>query len=184
MGTGPDGKGVVLYDVRDKLPTHKTKRYRSRPLEKVTQQYVHHSGRYLAGDPFIHLQVSTRYVVQKRDWPGCPYHYWHPFTDVWDEDGFRVVYRAQLDSTRTYHAGTGPNNRAVAHCLQGNTSSKGMSDTQHCTLWVALHWVAQTLGISPRPFGHCQAPGDGNAKPSCPGTEGTAWVKGFQAGRG
>jgi len=119
MGTGPDGRAVALYDVSGLLPQHKAKRYKRRALQSISQQYVHHSGALRTGDPCQQLRSSTAYSIRTEGWPGCAYTTWQPYFDVFDGDGRRVVYRGQPSEVRTYHAGTGPNDRAVSHCLQG-----------------------------------------------------------------
>lgn len=182
MGVGPDGRGVVLYDVSEELPTHGSRRYVTRDLSEIRAQYVHHSGARRKGDSFLHMRGSARYVVESRGWPGFAYHVWHPYPDVLDEEGNRIVYRGNLDSVCTYHAGEGPNRKGIAHVLQGNLTKEDMSEAQRCTLPTALKWFANLYGITPRPIGHFQVE-DGHAKALCPGRAGKAWVMGYQAGR-
>lgn len=182
LGVGHDGRGVVLYDVSELLPYHRTKRYRGRSLDVVRAQYVHHSGTLRQGDPFEHMKASARYAIRHHGWPGFCYHIWYPLFDVFDSEGSRVIYRGNPDTIRTYHAGQAPNYKGIAHCLQGNLSTKDMSEAQLCTLPVALRWYAHRLAVSPRPFGHFQAT-DGHAKDSCPGRAGKAWCLGYQAAR-
>ena len=180
MGVGHDGRAVALYDVTDLLPVHASKRYKTRLRSAVRAQYGHHSGALRKGDPFAHMRGSARFAVQSRGWPGFAYHTWQPFFDVFDKDGNRVVYRGNYDETCTYHAGTGPNAKGIAHCLQGNLTARDMSEAQAQTLPVTLWWFARELAIAATPIGHFQAK-DGHAKDSCPGRSGKAWCLGWQA---
>jgi len=164
---------VAIYDVTDLLPKHRTKRYRNRRTTK--EAYVHHSGK-LGRPGLAGLRNSTRYVVRYRDWPGCPYHYWLPFEKLTDEAGNLVILQAQPELRRTYHAGTGPNSRAIAICLQGNTTARPASAFQLECLGALLHWLAL-----PSVLGHCQAPADGHAKATCPGSHAMAFLAGLQA---
>jgi len=182
LGVGADGSLVALYDVVDLLPVHAKRAYRTRCLEQITRQYVHHSGALRGGDPFEHMRSSAAYVVKKRDWPGFAYTTWIPFHETFDNDGCRVVYRGNLDETITFHAGATPNRKGIAHCLQGNLSKREMSTHQQVTLPAVLTYFARKFGIAPIPIGHFQAD-DGHAKASCPGMTGKAWIRGFQAGR-
>ena len=184
MGVGSDGRAVALYDVSELLPRSRAKRYRQRPLEQVTQQYVHHSGALRKGDPYRHMLGSARFAVRSRGWPGFSYHTWIPHWDDFDPEGRRIIYLGNPIGTRTYHAGTGPNDRAIAHCLQGNLSAKDMSPGQAVLLPVVLEHFASQLGILPTPRGHFQAPADGHAKEPCPGRAGKAWILGYQAALG
>jgi hypothetical protein len=178
------GHGVALYDVSHLLPQHADKDYRSRRRSRITEQYLHHSGR-LGKPGYAGLRNSARYVVRHRGWPGAPYHTWIPYEDLFDEKGRRVVFRAQPSTARTYHAGTGPNNRGVAHCVQGNTTQHPLSDQQIACLPEVLKYFAQDLNIkSTKLFGHFEANhrGDGHSKASCPGSHASAWLQGLRGG--
>jgi len=165
--------GVAIYDVSNLLPQHRTKRYRDRKTTK--EVYVHHSGK-LGKPGLAGLRGSARYVVRYRNWPGCPYHYWIPFEELTDEAGNLVVLRAQPEIKHTYHAGKGPNQRAIAVCLQGNTSARPASTFQLQCLAALLNWFAL-----PKVLGHCQAPPDGHPKATCPGSHAMAFLAGLQA---
>jgi len=182
LGTGPDGSPCALWDVSELLPKHRAKKYRRRELESVRQIYVHHSGR-LGAPGFSGAVGSARYAVRNRGWPGIGYHIWIPYLDHIDSDGRRVVYRCQQTETRTYHAGTGANDRAVAIALQGNLSRRDMSEHQSSALPVVIKWFASELGIPAAAIGHWQAPSDSHPKASCPGRAGKGWVLGYAAGR-
>ena len=81
LGVAADGREVALYDVVELLPTHPTKRYRRR-RSPIVEQYLHHSGRLIAGDPFRHMVISARYSVRHDDMPGFAYTTWVPCWDV------------------------------------------------------------------------------------------------------
>lgn len=170
------GSGVALYDMTHLLPVHSSKRYRTRATP--TEVYVHHSGR-LGASGFAGMLNSARYVVYHRGWPGMPYHLWIPREPVYNESGASVVFRGQPDTVRTYHAGTGPNDRAIAICLQGNTTSKVPSEFQLWCLGSAINWYREQ-GILPV-FGHCEAGTDGHAKASCPGSHAMTFLQGVRS---
>ena len=182
MGVGGDGVQVALYDVVNELPRHRERRYGRREAEQIRGQYIHHSGALRGGDGFAHMCSSARYVVKHRGWPGFAYTTWIPFFDCFDSAGARVVYRGNYDETVTYHAGKGPNQKGIAHCLQGNLSRREISTHQQMVLPVVLAFFAQKLGIPDQCIGHFQAT-DGSPKATCPGISGKAWVLGYQAGR-
>jgi hypothetical protein len=172
---------VVIYDASRLLPRHRTKVYRTRSEQSIRRIYVHHSGS-LGKPGLAGLIASARYVVKERGWPGCPYHLWVPYQDLLDESGDRVVYRAQPNTARTYHAGSAPNDKGLAIALQGNLTSADMSEHQLEVLPVLIEHLAQELGITDIPLGHFQAT-DGHVKASCPGRSGKAWLLGWKAGR-
>lgn len=162
---------VEIWDVSHLLPRHRSKTYRHRSPSQISEVYVHHSGK-LGKPGFLGLVHSTRYVVYQRGWPGCPYHLWIPY----EQDGGEVVVlRAQKDIVRTYHAGKGPNDRAVAICLQGNMGVREPS----CGQYRALSALIDLYGLPV--LGHCEAPGDGHAKAACPGGYAMPFVKGKRA---
>lgn len=164
---------VAIYDVTDLLPKHRRKRYRNR--QHPQEVYVHHSGR-LGRPGFEGFRNSARYSVNTKGWPGTPYHYWIPYHGVRDDDGHLVVFQGQCEEARTYHAGTGPNDRAVAVCLQGNSTLRAPSAAQLTCLGALLFDYS-----SDKIFGHCEAPGDGHAKATCPGSHAMAFVYGVRA---
>lgn len=170
--------GIALWDVTTDLPTHKEKSWRTRKIGDVTEQYLHHSGR-LGAPGFEGLRNSARYSARYRDWPGTAYHFWLPYDPVYDMDDRLVVYRCNADTTRTWHAGTGPNNRGLAVCLQGNTTAAPLSDGQEMALPRLLRYNAERLDVV-TVLGHYEAnyAGDGHAKPTCPGTHAVAWLVG------
>jgi len=174
------GGDVALWDVTAALPRHPTKRYAKRI--KVTEQYLHHSGR-LGAPGFAGVYHSARYCVRHRGWPGIGYHFWIPHADTFVE-GRRVIYRVNADTTRAYHGGRGPNTRGIAICLQGNTSKYPLSDHQlRCLPQLVSYNERRLLGLIPLVFGHFEADrlGDGHAKATCPGSHAVSWLRGSRA---
>lgn len=180
MGVGDDGLSVGLWDVTRLIPRREP--WPVRELEAVRRQYVHHSGALRVGDPFSHLCSSAQFSIRSRGWRGTGYHTWIPFSDVFDDDGSRVVYLCNRPERRTWHAGEGPNGAGLAHCLQGNTTRRPMSEAQRMALPVVLRYFAKLLGLTPAALGHFQAV-DGNPKATCPGSHAEAWLHGYHAGR-
>jgi len=158
--------GFVVYDATGLLPEHHSRAYERRSAP--SEIYVHHSGRL--GRPGLRGALnSARYVVSHRDWPGLPYHYWIP------RDTTGRIYRCQQDDVRTWHAGAGPNDRGLAICLQGNTSRKPPPSNQFAALAALIDDIDLPVA------GHCEAPSDGHAKASCPGSHAMAFLEGFRA---
>jgi len=172
------GDGVALYDVAHLLPQHRSKRYRHRSRTAVSEMYVHHSGR-LGHPGYAGMHNAGRYVVNSRGWPGFPYHTWICRAPVYDSTGNAVVFRGQPDIVRTYHAGSGPNDRAVAHCLQGNTTRLPPTDFQLTCLGAVINWYREQ-NILPV-FGHCEAGTDGHPKATCPGSHAMAFLQGVRS---
>ena len=172
------GSNVALYDVSFLLPVHRAKKYRARHVGAVVEQFVHHSGR-LGRPGFAGMYNSARYVVNQRGWPGIAYHTWISREPVYDEAGHSVIFRGQPDTARTHHAGKGPNDRAIAHCLQGNTSRLPPSDFQLYCLGALIAWYRErdVFGI----YGHCEAGADGHSKATCPGSHAMAFLYGVRA---
>ena len=169
------GGGVALYDVSHLLPKHPTKRYRDRG--QPTEQYVHHSGK-LGRPGYAGMYNSTRYTVRARGWPGFAYTTWIPYLPVFDPAGNVCVLRGNPDTVRTYHAGSGPNTRAVSHCLQGNTTRRPLSNAQLKCLKQLLPWYIDRLQV--HTYGHCEAPADGHRKATCPGTHAQTFIHGLR----
>lgn len=172
------GMGIALYDVSFLLPVHRAKKYRARHAGVIVEQYVHHSGR-LGRPGFSGMYNSARYVVNSRGWPGLPYHTWISREPVYDDEGRSVVFRGQPDTARTYHAGSGPNDRAVAHCLQGNTTRLSPSVFQLQCLGALIAWYRER-DVLPV-FGHCEAGFDGHAKATCPGDGAMCFLRGVRS---
>jgi hypothetical protein len=59
---------IKITNVVDKLPKHKTKRYRKRSLEGIEQIVIHHSA--FDGDD---MKAYARYHVDHHNWPGIGY---------------------------------------------------------------------------------------------------------------
>ena len=64
---------MKVVDIRDKLPTHSSKRYQTRPLSAIYYIAVHHSltDNIPGGED---VNAFARYHVNHLDWPGIGYH--------------------------------------------------------------------------------------------------------------
>jgi len=65
-------QGVDVHDVRGQLPAHATKEYPTVDPAKFSGVVIHHSGPPPL-DGLDGLERLTRYTVDRRGWPGCPY---------------------------------------------------------------------------------------------------------------
>lgn len=142
-----------VVDVVDTLPSHKTKRYRERPLSDISMVVVHHSATS-SGSP----EAFARYHVESNQWPGIGYHY------VIARDG--MVYKTNAASIVSYHAGNA-NGRSLGVCLVGNFDQETPGEAQIEALVELLKGLMQAFGISAdRVVGHREVPG---TRKSCPG---------------
>jgi N-acetyl-anhydromuramyl-L-alanine amidase AmpD len=177
--------GIVVQDISNILPRHKTKRY-SKRRSSIERIYIHHSGK-LGADGIDGPINSTRYIIsrKKSPFPGAPYHFWIPFNNVYaeDEDRSYVIYRLQPDEVRCYHTGRKANSHGVGVALQGNTSTNGLSDFQIECLEALVPWLLERHNLE-LPDGlsyHAEADKyGGKRKPACPGVEATEWINDYR----
>lgn len=173
--------GVMVSDIASSLPKHATKKYETRDVSKIERIYIHHSGR-LGRDGAEGAHNSARYCVESRDWPGAPYHFWVPWMPI-EHDDNRILYQMQALNVRCYHTGGVCNTHGIGVCLQGNTSTDGMSHHQVECLEALIPYLAEECGLEYWDIGmHNEAKkfGGPKNKPSCPGKAATAWVKQYR----
>lgn len=97
---------VKVYDIRNDLTRHATKRYGRRGLGQIETLIVHHSATTSGS-----ATAFARYHVNNLGWPGIAYHY------VIDKDG-RINQTQDLE-TISWHV-SGQNTRAVGVCCVGH----------------------------------------------------------------
>jgi len=95
-----------LIDLIGKLPQHKTKRYKTRPLSAIASVAIHHSATK-TGTP----KAFATYHVNTKGWPGIAYAY------CIGKGG--QVYKCNPISAITYHVGDS-NREAIGICLVGD----------------------------------------------------------------
>lgn len=195
MKTTKVASGIILVDISDILPRHKTKRYRKRS-KPISRHFFHHSGR--PGKPgFAGVRNMVRYCVEHRGWPGSPYTYWIPYFEFWwwdfleeisemrgiiqpENDGTigghdLVYFRCQSDELRTYHTGGLANSTGVATAFQGNTTIDGLSESQIEITEAHIPFVGKPISW------HSEADRyGGKRKPSCPGRDAEKWLKAYR----
>jgi hypothetical protein len=176
--------GIRLYDA------HRLLRRGARPpgrraVSSINRIYVHHSGKL--GAPGLEgLQVSADFSVRRSGFRTTAYHVWVPHAPVYDDDGDLVCYRGACDSWITNHT-KGLNVRGFGVCLQGNTSTDGLSPSQAEILLALLPWCRERfeLGWDDPDWlsWHSDSGrfGGRNPKPSCPGREAVAWLTDYRA---
>ena len=170
---------VAIYDVSHLLPKRGTG-YESRDIHDIDVCFFHHSGADgKAG--YAGIEASTRYVVSRRKFPGCPYTFWLPATPVRDVRGYTVVFQCNPIEARSWHTGKDANRRGISICFQGNLTKKPPTENQYVLASALvgalhgynkdLHWVT-----------HSEADvWGGSKKAACPGPFVEAFVKGLRS---
>lgn len=171
--------GIALWDVSTQMPMRSSLLRRS-PVRRV---YVHHSGR-LGAPGLAGARNSTRYVVERKGFPGPAYHYWLPYAEVRDERGNLVVYQLEREYVRAWHTGGEANAHGLGIALQGNTNRRPMSDFQIELLEALLPWLRARHATTLAPTWlswHAEAGRyGGRPKPACPGKHAEAWLKAYR----
>lgn len=144
----------------------------------IRRIYVHHSGR--EGAPALRGAINTsRYVVTAKGFPGPAYHYWIP--RVGSE-----VFQLNSDERRAWHTGGRANAHGIGVCVQGNTTSTRMPQSQmeclRSVLEMLMKRYAKTLWTPPVSWHSASAQYGGKAKPACPGKHATVWLQQWQGG--
>ncbi len=176
------GDGVALYDVSHLLPKNPRKRQRKRDVAGIVRVYVHKSGGI--GKPgYEGLLGSTRYVVQRRGFPCSAYTFWASRVPDVDAEGRLVLYRANLDDTRSWHTGRQCNDHGVALSLQGNPSKHPLTAKQKRLAAAGLAYCTARYSLSDdTPIGtHSDSKrfGSGKSKKTCPGIRAEQWLKDY-----
>lgn len=133
-------RSLEIVDLRGKLKTHATKRYKPR-TSSISHIAIHHS-MTTSGDAY----AFARYHVGTNNWPGIGYHY------VIDKDG--TINWCQDHATKTYHVGF-HNNYSLGVCIVGDYRTEKPSDMlwnktleliKHLMLKINLADVDMVLG--------------------------------------
>ncbi|MGD9318233.1 MAG: N-acetylmuramoyl-L-alanine amidase, partial [Anaerolineae bacterium] len=123
-----------IQDLTDELAKHETKKYETRPVDKIRNLIIHHS----AAPATVGPRRIAAYHVKKQDWPGIGYHF------VVGEDG--ALYQGNKVETKSYHA-VRANPYGVGICFLGNFTKEVPPPAQ---LRAGAHlaaWLMQELGI-------------------------------------
>jgi N-acetyl-anhydromuramyl-L-alanine amidase AmpD len=149
-----------IQDMVDKLHTHKTKGYNSRPLTDIKTLVIHHSAVAASVGP----QRIAQYHVNNLDWPGIGYHF------LVAEDG--IIYQGNKLTTVSYHAAK-VNPRGVGVCFLGNFTKVVPPPAQLQAGARLAAWLLQELDLDLETVkGHQEFMGT-----ACPGNQ---WLKGKQ----
>jgi len=153
---------VKITNLIDKLPRHKTRRYRARKESRITHIVIHHSATR-KGTP----EQFARYHVG-RGWPGIGYHY------VIARNG--VIYKTNPVLKTTYHC-KGANSFSIGICVVGNFQEQKPSRKQLEALRGLideLQWATARIGLEDglEVLAHCDL-----SHTSCPGDHLYEWVK-------
>lgn len=179
------GGGIALYDVSRALPRREHPRRKDvRPRgARIERIYVHHSGALGRGG-WYGARNAVRYVVDKRDFPGAPYHFWVPHDEARDSTGRRVVFRLAEDEYRCWSQGDKANDHGISVCLQGNLVD-GMSHHQEEVLEGLLPWLLSRHGLRqwlPMSLSYHAEAGryGGRSKATCPPEAVRAWLDDYR----
>lgn len=172
---------VALWDATDILPSGKS-RYPKRPEGDIRVCFFHHSGA-TGKDGYDGLLASTRYVVRKRGWSGCPYTFWVPRVPDVDESGRMIVYRCNRYDARSWHTGRNANGIGIAVCFQGNLSKTPPTEEQFEMAAALVQIIKEDFPGIEWSF-HSEADWyGGRRKKACPGPFVESWVRGVRCGQ-
>ncbi len=133
-------------DYRERLKTHVTKRFGSRPLSAITHIAIHHSLTKTGS-----AESFARYHVNDNNWPGIGYHF------VIGKDGI-VKWCHDLE-VRSYHVGNS-NRIAVGVCMVGDFRSQELLEKQLKPTLALVKWLMRELSVPiDNVWGHSQFPG-------------------------
>jgi len=136
----PDGKALLnvprpaIEMLVERLPQHKTKRYRRRSLDAITHIVVHQSG--VAAN--IALADIAQYHVDELDWPGVGYHFYIL------PDG--TIQQCNALETVSYQAGPA-NPYSVGICFAGKFDQFVPTAAQIDAGARLIVWLLHTLAL-------------------------------------
>ncbi|HSW63412.1 MAG TPA: peptidoglycan recognition family protein [Dissulfurispiraceae bacterium] len=159
---------MIIRNIVDSLQTHKTLRYTTRQLSRITGIVVHHTTGSVTSLGTSPAGIA-RFHVEIRRWPGIGYHF---FIDV---DG--TIYQTNRLTTVSYHAGT-PNTATIGVVLRGDFSTVHPTAQQKHSLvellrYLSTHPEYQVSLIA----GHGKYPRA--TASNCPGRTWAAWLPGI-----
>jgi N-acetyl-anhydromuramyl-L-alanine amidase AmpD len=159
--TEPPAAGIpkpAIQNLIGKLPTHPTKKYKSRKLTDIQYLVIHHS----AVAPSVGPQRIANYHVDKLEWPGVGYHFFV------GEDG--VISQGNTLETVSYHA-VQANPTGVGICFLGSFMKEAPPQAQLAAGAHLVAWLMQELDVALDVIqGHQEV-----LATSCPGNQ---WLKG------
>ena len=156
---------MIIHELIDELPVHKTKRYRSRDLEKVTTIVIHHSGVAAGRDGFLEkIKRFAAYHIKKHGWPGIGYHY------VIDHDG--EIWKCNPVGHKTWHA-RNANSNGIGIMLMGDFTKTQPSLAQRRALPTLVKLIKLRMPQVIKVIGHTEVRGGS----VCPGQHGMAMIE-------
>jgi len=121
-------------DTRNLLHWHRTKVYGTRPLQDVTRIVIHHVGVETKLEGIQLCQVTARFHVQDKGYPGIGYHFMIPRTGG--------IFLSNAPEVISYHCGEIYNPSAIGICLEGKFT-EGVEPTYH--QFIAAFTILQGL---------------------------------------
>jgi hypothetical protein len=184
--------GVAAFDIGPALKRHRRKRYETRAVADIRVALVHHSG--VLGARGIQGAInSSRYAIakgkldprtgkrrRKTEFPSLAYHFWIPW-HLEHIDGYLTCYQAHPLDVRTWHSGGDANDVGVGICLQGNTTTVGMSEHQLMVLPALLDYLRADIDGLEIGWHSIADRWGGSPKPACPGKGAESWLAEYVA---
>ncbi|MCM3492833.1 N-acetylmuramoyl-L-alanine amidase [Paenibacillus lactis] len=136
---------MKLVDLRGKLPTHKTKRYKTRWLSDIRSIAIHHS-LTVTGSP----EAFANYHVNTNGWPGIAYAF------VVQRDG--TVYKCWDPEVITYHVGNS-NKHALGVCMVGDFRTQQPTPEQYEATLEIVRQLRKSIPSAQQIKGHSEYPG-------------------------
>lgn len=136
---------MKVVDLRGKLPTHKTLKYRTRKLSDIRSIAIHHS-LTLTGSP----EAFANYHVNTNGWPGIAYTY------VVQRDG--TVYKCWDHDKVTYHVGNS-NKHALGICMVGDFRFQQPTVEQYGAIIELVRQLQKEIPTATQVKGHSEYPG-------------------------
>ncbi|MPY20053.1 N-acetylmuramoyl-L-alanine amidase [Paenibacillus glucanolyticus] len=134
-----------MVDLRGKLRTHKTKRYKTRKLSDIRSFSLHHS-LTTSGSP----EAFANFHIDTNGWPGIAYTY------VIQRDG--TLYMCWDPTVVTYHVGNS-NKHALGICLIGDFRTQKPTPEQYQSAIELIRELQPQMPSAQQIKGHSEYPG-------------------------
>ena len=136
---------MKVVDLRGKLPTHKSKKYKTRKLSDIRSIAIHHS-LTVSGSP----EAFANYHINSNGWPGIAYTY------VVQRDG--TVYKCWDHDKITYHVGDS-NKHALGICMVGDFRTQQPTVEQYGATIELVRQLQREIPTATQVKGHSEYPG-------------------------
>lgn len=136
---------MKMVDLRGKLRTHKTKRYKTRKLSDIRSYGIHHS-LTTSGSP----EAFANFHIDTNGWPGIAYTY------VIQRDG--TIYWCWDHTVVTYHVGNS-NKHSLGICMIGDFRTQKPTPEQYKAALELIRYLQKQIPSAKQIMGHSEYPG-------------------------